>query len=299
MRVSIIGAGRLGRTIARLMVLSGVADIVDVLSRSCTHSQQACDFIGQGQPGVIGDTLQPADVYLLSVPDDAIAEVAGTLAGQNTLSAGSIVCHASGATGLDVLAPLAACGVKVASVHPAFSFADPERAVQNFAGAYCAIQAAPETVPELTDLVLALGGRPFTLLPEGKPAYHAALTVASNYLVTLSDMAFQLTAAAGIDQPTAVGVLGDIMQKTLANVLAIGPEPALTGPISRGDKATLQSHLHAMPDSLLAQSYSALGLQTVQLASSRLAPAKQQQLVELLATALLENLASSHPSQPQ
>jgi predicted short-subunit dehydrogenase-like oxidoreductase (DUF2520 family) len=112
------------------------------------------------------------------------------------------------------------------------------------------------------------------LAPGGKLAYHAALAVASNYLVTLHALAQQLASRAGIGAQDAHVLLGELMQKTLANSLALGPTSALTGPIARGDADTVRRHRAVMspPQDVL---YCALGMATLSLAAGRLDEAQQ------------------------
>lgn len=276
MRVlNIIGGGRLGKTLAYLARQSGRYRIGAVLCRSQAAAQSACDFIGAGLPLADMAALPPADLTLLSVPDGEIAVMAAKLADAKVLQAASVAFHASGVGEAALLSPLAAQGVLCASLHPAFSFAEPARAIGTFAGTRCALEGDQAAFPALQAFACTVGGQPFLLAPGGKPAYHAALSVASNYLVTLHDFAARIAAQAGMDAALANALLGELMQKTLANSLALGPQTALTGPIARGDAGTLRLHravLTAEDDVL----YCALGEATARLAAGRLWGDQQQ-----------------------
>lgn len=279
--LSIVGTGRVGRTLGRLAVASGKWQVVDCLARRHASALEALAFIGQGRAVDELRDLAAADLLLLSVPDDAIASVAQALLDNDVVRPGCVVFHASGAAEAEVLAPLRAAGAHVASLHPAFSFADPARAVEQFAGTMCALEGDAAACVALQDFAAAIGARPFALAPGGKAAYHAALSVASNYLVTLTDMARQLARQGGVDEQLLPALLGPLMQGSLANVLSMGPQAALTGPIVRGDVATVARHLAVLPANW-QPAYRALGERTVALAGERLSADAQQRLLALL-----------------
>lgn len=279
--LNIIGAGRLGQTLGRLAWLAGY-DIGSVVCRSVAAAEAACTFIGAGTPHTALHQVAPAALTLLAVPDGEIAAVAATLAKVGRMQPGQVVFHASGAGEAALLTPLAEQGVLCASLHPAFSFAEPARAVQGFAGTRCALEGDERAFADLQALTRAIGGQAFLLAPGGKAAYHAALAVASNYLVTVYHLALQLSQTAGMAPEQAQAVIGDLMQKTLANSLALGPEAALTGPVARGDAGTLRRHRAVMGEEQDAL-YCALGKATLALAERRLDTAQQAAVAAALA----------------
>lgn len=279
--LNIIGAGKLGRTLGQLAVQSGQYRVQYCLARSAASAQAAVDFIGAGRACSHLAEVQPVALTLLSVPDDAIAATAQALADSGQVQPGMVVFHASGAAEAEVLAALRQVGAHVASLHPAFSFADPARAIQQFPGTLCALEGDAAALPLLQDFAAAIGARPFALAPGGKAAYHAALSVASNYLVTLTDMARQLALQGGVDEALLSALLGPLMQGSLANALSMGPQAALTGPIVRGDVATVVRHLAVLPQEL-QPAYRALGEHTVALAGERLPEPARQHLLALL-----------------
>ncbi|BAK78012.1 protein of unknown function [Pseudogulbenkiania sp. NH8B] len=280
-RLSIIGAGRLGRTLGRLAHDAGYA-VVDVLCRDAAHAAEALAFIGAGRAVTELAQLAPAELYLLAVPDAAIATTAQGLADAGVVPPGTLVFHASGAGEAGLLAPLTARGVRIGSLHPAFSFAEPARAVAGFGGTLCALEGEESVCAELEGLAEALGARPFRLAPGGKAAYHAALSMASNYLVTLNALALQVAAGAGIEPLVASQLVGGLMRQTLDNTLALGPAAALTGPIVRGDAGTVARHLAVIDDALCADAYRAMGRATLRLAGERLEEAARAELARLL-----------------
>jgi predicted short-subunit dehydrogenase-like oxidoreductase (DUF2520 family) len=167
-----------------------------------------------------------AELVLLCVPDTAIAEVAGSLA------PGPWVAHVSGATPLSALDP----HERRFSLHPLQTFTR-ARGPEQLDGAWGAVTAETDEALELgLDLARLVGLEPFALQDADRPLYHAGAAVASNYLVTLHDVASSLFAAAGAP-PEA---LEPLMRRTIEN------DFELTGAIERGDWATVEAHREAI-----------------------------------------------------
>jgi predicted short-subunit dehydrogenase-like oxidoreductase (DUF2520 family) len=169
-----------------------------------------------------GAQVTTADAVLLCVPDDEIGAAAGLI------SPGPLVGHCSGATTLEVLAP-----------HEAFSF-HPLMTVTaigaRFEGAGAAIAGGtPRALGLARSLADALGMNPVEVEDSDRAAYHAAASIASNFLVTLEAAAERLAATAGVDRE----LLAALVRATVENWSALGPQRALTGPVARGDKATI------------------------------------------------------------
>ena len=203
-RLAIVGAGRMG------MALAGAL------------SAAAIDFEGplrRGEP-----PSAEAGAVLLCVPDGQIAAAAAALPARE----GCLVGHTSAATSL---APLAAH--EAFSLHPLMTVTA-EGAT--FAGATAAIAGAtPRALDCARSLATTLGMRPVQVADADRAAYHAAASIASNFLVTLEGLAERLAASAGIEREPLVA----LVQASVANWAALGAERALTGPIARGDDATV------------------------------------------------------------
>ena len=134
---------------------------------------------------------------------------------------------------------LARPDVEVGSLHPLQSFPSAEMGVARLPGSWCAVEG-PAGVERLA---ISLGMRPFRVDPALRATYHAAATVASNHLVALLGQATRLAEAAGLPP----GALVPLVRSTLANVEAVGPAAALTGPVLRGDAETVARHLAVLP----------------------------------------------------
>lgn len=234
--LNIVGAGHVGRALGRLFATRGVFAVQDVQTRHVDSARAAVAFIGAGSPA--DGALRPAGVWMLAVADDAIAGVAAALAASMPM-AGAVVFHCSGAKASTELDALRRAGALVASVHPVRSFADPAAVAAAFDGTFCGVEGDAAALATLLPAFEAIGARPVRIDPAAKTVYHAAAVFASNYLVTVMDAALRAYEAAGIPADVARELARPLATETLANVLRLGPEAALSGPIARGDAATV------------------------------------------------------------
>ncbi|WP_343730398.1 Rossmann-like and DUF2520 domain-containing protein [Duganella sp.] len=242
--VNLIGAGHVGRVLGRLLAAHGFR-IQQVLTRSAGSAQEAVAFIGAGSVATACAQLQPADVHVLAVGDDQIVPACAALAQAVPLN-GSIVFHCSGALASDRLQAARAAGALVASVHPIRSFADPAAVAAQFAGTFCGIEGDEGALAVLTPALQAIGAQPVPIKAEAKTVYHAAAVFASNYLVTVLDAALRAYQAAGIPEPVARQLAQPLASESMANVFRLGAAAALSGPIARGDLATVARQQQAV-----------------------------------------------------
>lgn len=268
-RLWIIGPGAVGRTLGRLFHDRHVFEIAGIAGRTLEGARVGAAFIGAGQAMAVEAVAPSAgDVLMLSVRDDAVAAVAERLA-ETIDPTGLVVFHCSGARDLSPLEPLRRAGAAVAALHPVKAFADPAREIVTFDGVVCTLQGDAAALTVLAPAVTAIGGEP-AVLPEGvdRRLYHAGTVFASNYLTALVQAGLDAHAAAGIDGETSLRILSPILRDALGAILDKGPVAALTGPIARGDVATVAAQVEALAarDAELAELYAALGRRTVKLA---------------------------------
>ncbi|MFC5552170.1 Rossmann-like and DUF2520 domain-containing protein [Massilia aerilata] len=236
--LNIVGAGHVGRALGRLFATRGVFAVQDVLTRSGGSAQAAAAFIGAGRSVDAIVALRPASVWMLAVSDDRIAEVAQQLAASVAMK-DAVVFHCSGAKASAELEALRAAGAFVASVHPVRSFADPAQVAAAFDGTFCGVEGDGQALALLVPAFEAIGARVVPIDASAKTVYHAASVFASNYLTTVLDAALRAYQAAGIPAAAARELARPLATETLANVFRLGPEMALSGPIARGDTATV------------------------------------------------------------
>jgi predicted short-subunit dehydrogenase-like oxidoreductase (DUF2520 family) len=219
-RVGVVGAGRLGTALSGALREAGVA---------------VEGPAGRGQ--VPGD----CSAIVLCVPDGEIEAAAAAITG-----AAPLVGHTSGATPLNALAP---AGAAAFGLHPLQTFTAESSGLRAFAGAGCAIAGSTaEALAFAAGLARVLGMTPFEIDDEGRAAYHAAASMASNFLVTLQAAAERIAAGAGLEPDEARQLLVPLLRRTVDNLAALGPSEALTGPIARGDEATVAAQRRAIAE---------------------------------------------------
>lgn len=285
--LNIIGSGRVGRACGRLWAQANVFEIQDVLTRSRESAREGVKFIGAGHAVGHLDEMRNADVWMIATRDDAIAPSCVTLAASGKITPDDIVFHVSGATPSSELAPVKDRGALVASVHPIKTFTDAELAAQTFKGTYCGAEGDAEALRILRSAFERIGAKVFDIAPELKPIYHSGGVFACNYLVALIEAALRAHETAGIPRAASLGALEPMVRETVDLVFERGPARALTGPISRGDAATVKRQLAAVKgwDSGMGELYRGLGLIALALAESdqRLDARRAAELREALA----------------
>ena len=200
--VSIVGAGRLGRSLGRRLHRLGW-HIGAVVTRSDATSQNAVRFVGSGKPhGSLTREILHADVILLTVPDGALAGLARSLARIEPKEwAGKVVLHASGALDRTVLQPLAKRGAITGSLHPMQTFSghgDPK-----LAGVVFGVEGDPKAIRVAASIAAALGGIPVTVDGKKKISYHAAAVLVAGLGLALAEGATQVLLSVGFTRRRA------------------------------------------------------------------------------------------------
>jgi predicted short-subunit dehydrogenase-like oxidoreductase (DUF2520 family) len=244
--ITLIGTGKLGTSLGFALSLKGnrIAALSDMNFSSAKESRQ---IIGEGK--VFKRSVPAArlgDWIMLTVPDDEIVKAAEELAGSDIEWKEKYVFHCSGLHSTESLKSLKKKGARTASLHPVRSFARKKTPPDAFEDIFFGLEGGAEALKAAKKIVLQLGGRYFLLRPEDKPLYHTACSMASNFLVTLLDTATYLLRQAGLTRSVASQILFPLVQGTLQNVKEFNAGSALTGPILRGDKDSVQRQLKAL-----------------------------------------------------
>jgi predicted short-subunit dehydrogenase-like oxidoreductase (DUF2520 family) len=228
--------------------------------------------------------IEEVELIVVAVPDDAIAAVAAGV----RMYSGQAMVHTSGALGAEVLAPAMAAGTQIGAFHPLVAFADTERAVAALRGATVAIEGDDQLADLLARMAEAIGAVAVRLAPGSKAAYHAAAVLAAGGLVALLDAIAELGRVAGLDEAGSLAIYGPLVEQTLGNARSLGIRAALTGPITRGDRGTLDAHLVALRRHApgVLELYRAAAAREIDLALGRgaLTPEVAQRLWNSLAT---------------
>jgi predicted short-subunit dehydrogenase-like oxidoreductase (DUF2520 family) len=254
-RITIVGAGNLGTTLAICLDHASYA-IDQIVFRNGRASRRKTSRLAKrvgARAVAIGRVRVEADVIWLCVPDDAIAQVARSLADKAHWK-GRIALHSSGALTSDALAVLRRRGANVASAHPLMTFVAPSSQTgssqtgsqPSLAGVPFAIEGDGAAVRASRRIVKKLGGRAYAIRKQDKVAYHAWGTFASPLLTALLATTEQVAATAGVSRREAKRRMLPILQQTLANYAALDAAGSFSGPIVRGDVETIRRHLRLL-----------------------------------------------------
>jgi len=244
--VSIVGPGNLGTALALSLSRAGYA--VKVLAvrtqkRMLSDTTQNLARRLKARLVVLGETALDTDLVWITVPDDVIGAVAAQLAATQQWR-GRKVFHSSGARTSDVLAPLRNKGARVAAVHPMMTFV--HRSMPRLEGVPFGIEGDLAAVRIAKEIVRTLGATPHLIRKENKVLYHAFGSFASPMLIGLMAALEQVGRAAGIKPADLKIMAAPLLRQTLGNYLEQGAAAALSGPLVRGDVATIQRHLEAL-----------------------------------------------------
>lgn len=281
--VGVVGVGRVGSALAVALTRAGHA-VVAVSGVSDASRRRAADRLPSAEVLPADDVVRRADLVLLTVPDDALAEVVQGLADVGAFQRGQFVLHTSGRHGLDVLLPAQRLGALPLALHPVMTFAGGAEDVERLAGTSFGVTAPDELRPVGEALVVEMGGEPVWVPEDARVLYHAALAWGANYLTTLVTTAADLLRATGAERPELL--LAPLLGAALDNALRRG-DAALTGPVARGDAGTVTAHLDALRATApeVVPAYVALARLTADraLRDGRLDPQAAEALLDALA----------------
>ena len=235
----------MGTTLGKYFAEHSV-EVAGYYSRSISSASEAAAFTGSRVFETARDVLAASDVLFLTVPDGAIRTVYDAL--PKELLRGKILCHASGAlTAKEAFPDLETYGGSGCSVHPLFAVSD-KNAYRELVDVFFAVEGTPACLPRMTAWLRSIGLHAQRIDGSRKRLYHAAAVVASNHVVALFAEAMDMLEACGFDETAARAALAPLFLGNARHVAEAGPEKALTGPVERGDAATVEKHLAAFAE---------------------------------------------------
>ncbi len=268
---AIVGCGKLGTTLGFFMAQRGYRAI-GVASKSLDSAKSAAELIGANRANQHPwEFTRMADMVFITTPDGIIHDACNEIAGKDGFKPGGVVLHCSGSLPSTILDTARQKGAHIGSLHPLQSFPAVKTDPNPFKGIIAAIEGDPAAIETARRVATDLDAICLEIKTDAKILYHASAVVASNYLVSLMDLSFQLIGAAGISSQDAVRVLYPLVKGTLSNIEKIGIPAALTGPIARGDIETVADHLTGMQEKTpdLIPLYRAIGRHTVNVAAAK------------------------------
>jgi predicted short-subunit dehydrogenase-like oxidoreductase (DUF2520 family) len=237
-----IGAGPVGTTFGVRLAEQGyrVAAVADISPASAERFAQrvpGCRVCATNQ--AVADA---AEMVFITTADDFIPKVCADLRWRRDQA----VVHCSGASTVQSLDSARRQGALTGSIHPCQSFAGIEQAIANLPGSTFGIEAEEPLKSTLTGMARALKGDVVYLTSEDKVLYHAAAAIACNYFTTIVKLATGLWQNFGKTPADGVKAYLPLLRGTLTNMETTGFPKCLTGPIARGDVATIERHLVAL-----------------------------------------------------
>ncbi len=242
MKLSIIGAGKLGKTFGHLWTKNKLVTISQIINSTEKSSQQACNFIGSGEPAQLSHFNPDIDALLFACPDDQISELSQRISSNHDCSK-IIAFHSSGATPSSAI--IGNFSGKC-SFHPNLSFANPDKLVQDFPETLCGYEGNQPAINLVSPLFSQLGCELFSLQNADKTLYHGAAVFAANFIPVLKDIAKKLLKECEVDQEIADKIVTSFMQKSLDNCQNGQGMKTLTGPAARKDLKTVEKQTESI-----------------------------------------------------
>ena len=281
--MGIVGAGRVGAVLGaalrraghEVIAVSGVSDL----------SRLRAEALLPGVPILsVPQVAVEADLVLMAVPDDVLPGLVASLCTEGALHAGQFVVHPSGRYGIEVLEPATNAGAVPLALHPVMTFTGTSVDLARLEDCPFGVTTLEQVRPVAEALVVEMGGEPVWVPEESRALYHAAVSFGANYLMAVVRESIDLLARAGMEHPEHL--MAPLLSASLDNALRHG-DGALTGPVARGDAATVGEHMRqlnlASPEA--AAAYQALARLTADraMAAGLLAPADAERLLDVLA----------------
>lgn len=275
MKVAIIGAGKVGSVLGRLLVEHGET-VSCVISRSIKSARRVgkflhCSHVSTSVESVSAET----NLIFITTPHAAVQTVAQQLARVQRLNFKRLaVCHASGMLTAKALEDVHRCGATVFSFHPLQTFPrdfQPSDIIESARGIYYGVDGSPRALRVAERLATALGGTIIVIPPDLRVFYHAACVVASNHLTVMMAVLDEMFHMLRTKKKNFYPVFEPIITATLKNINATSPAHALSGPVSRGGADTVAEHFASIKQHApeLLPYFLRLTLETVRLASAK------------------------------
>jgi predicted short-subunit dehydrogenase-like oxidoreductase (DUF2520 family) len=240
-KIAIVGAGRLGTTLAERLAEAGYA-ITEIVARNDLRSLANARRLARkvaAKAWTSGRAKLDAGIVWFCVPDSQIVAAAADLSGHDWKN--KVALHSSGVLSSDALSILRSLGASVAAVHPLMTFV--EKSKPDLRDVPFAVEGDGVAVRVANSMISNLGGNAFRIRKQNKIAYHAFATMICPLLVSLLAASERVAGLAGISASLARSRMMPILRQTLANYGKLGPAAAFSGPIARGDAETISQHL--------------------------------------------------------
>lgn len=240
MDIGIVGAGKVGCSIGRYLKEHGIS-----VAGYCSKTRESVDYAAtftDTQPFYsLSELVAKSEILFLTTPDDVIKEVWESIAREPIQN--KIICHFSGSLSSAVFSNRRETGAFACSIHPMYAFSSKTTSYKQLNQVIFTLEGDAHACATVKPVFEKAGNKVCIIGPEKKGRYHAAASMVSNMMIGLYQMGIDMLADCGFSQEDARELVAPLVRGNLDTLLATSPEQALTGPIERGDVATVDRHL--------------------------------------------------------
>lgn len=248
MQIGFIGAGKVGVSLGRYFKENG-RDVAGYYSLTEESAKWAANFTDTTYYKNLQQIANDCDILIFTVPDDRIADVWQEA---KPFANGKIVAHCSGLHSSKIFSDIGAADISAYSIHPLCAISGKEHSYKLLSDALFTIEGDPAHITTIQQLFEEMGNRTCMISAEDKAKYHAAASLASNHMTAVFYMAEKLFLECGFSEKQAETELYRLARGNLENIHSQGCVASLTGPIERGDTATVKKHLECLPKDIRA-----------------------------------------------
>lgn len=264
MQIGFIGAGKVGVSLGKYFKEKGRA-VAGYYSLTETSARWAAEFTDTTYYENLQTLISDCDILMFTVPDDKIAEVYQQA--KPHLS-GKIIAHCSGLHSSKIFSDVGTADCSAYSIHPLCAVSSKEHSYKLLSDTLFTIEGDATHISTIQQMFEEMGNRTCVISAENKATYHAAASLASNHMSAVFYMAEKLFLECGFSEKEAREELYRLAKGNLENILSQGCIEALTGPIERGDAATVEKHLGCLPEEI-RYAYLENGKQLVEMAERK------------------------------
>ncbi len=260
LKINIIGGGIVGKTIAKFATSHQAGKIQCILNSRLENAQQAAKFVGAGLPIAHPGDLLPADIHIISTPDEKIEDICAAIAELNLFNPNSIVMHCSGTVSVDALKSAKSKGCYIARVHPIRHMHSAEHGVSVFPDTYCVIEGDDAAYKNLYPFFTAIQAIVIRMGTQHDNKYHTAGVFAAAYHQMIIAASARLYEDCGIEKKLAVKLACDLAKTAINNIdIESDYKSFVEGPIKRADVDTIAKNRKSLTTKEMKGLYDALG----------------------------------------
>ncbi len=267
MKIGFIGSGKVGCSLGKLYSVRGI-HVTGYYNQHIESAKEAAAFVGCAVFATVDEVVKNSDTVLITVPDGKIGEVCEQI--NPKLFQGKVIGHCSGSlSASECLSVVSSHGGQIISMHPLYPVSTKFDSYEGLSDAFFVLEGSPEACVCYTRILSDIGLKVGTIQKEDKVKYHAACAVASNLVCGVVEESLRLLLEAGFSREDGLKAITPLLKSNMDRILAVGPVEALTGPMERGDKETIEKHIQCLATSEEQVLYKAISRILLQMAKER------------------------------